>query len=1098
MILNDNGDIFLASFFTILCVSKAYLLFSNRDKTKVLKTPKKVTATPALEKIHVTEEPVVKTQESVVYEDKANPEVCEERNKKGSISNEPIFNFLTISNELENSTPPTVKPNAVKVQTIDSEFLSGKVIFALRLQNDQGDVKDRYYPHFFEGRKRVFEIQMQFTLKKKPRGVIYVGGEVPDQMKLGLVSKSLCKAIMAIINRLSEYAHASLATKTQHKLKQDKEQPHIVFPLFAAATKLVVNKKGEGEIPNLDDLKEVPETPEQKKQRRKQGLNLPDELNVGDTVTFSLNSMYLDFVQWKVVNLGALKPMDLRQFWQQMPLSVVVYDLPQHEEVSRGQDFSLHINRLKRYYLNFKMTNNSYDREPNQPLFHVSGVEEKHSEKKPDVEYTTDSASDDEVPVPKRILKVLKNTSLSKPHKQYISPCTERCIGVFAGTGSNGIEPSFILLKKIEGKSRTLHIPFNKADEILPQVSPLFAEYVTKGELSFCKKLISFRSTSKKMYKIERIRQKIDFVLANLSCIAAYQESVTEETHTPNFDMFSEEYTKRMLQPLFMDKSFHAEQFFMDLLSRHYIPVSEDTEFKNIFSFPVLVAHNDTFFFAQDLVHVTVESIGSSEDVFLLIPFGSRRPETIFLKSECQEIDEAIDIPRNAPRILLGSLSSVVQISTAAKIYHIGFESKEFQKKFLLEHRVVKLGLKRTSSMLNLKQPKLTKRSSFPFLRRQSSKNVLQQEGISRAEQLVGDLKIALDFDFSGSFTSIDSKHSSFGRRILNPRSVSSGLPISSMTLKHFDTDFSKAFSSYALGAKQKSFVSSKDLADVLNLMNLHDNDFFGTNARSQDLLAFSADLLVQAKKAFNQKGNFDSEFENSFFKSCGMLQNISLLKIYQLDPTKRNAFFLNVYHTLMLHCHLLFQPPSSILGWSNFGLNSYLIGGTVLSLFDLEHQILKRPFHKIKIGPKSLRFLQISINVGSHANVAAKLLAPDVADFRILFAINCGTMSCPENIFVFQGKKEDIEKQLDTATKVFFEHGLVLKESSKEIRLPKICQWHLKDIDEDGHLSRVLNRVDKYLSRETKLKIQQIQKGSKSPRIKVRKFNWKPRTQFC
>lgn len=248
----------------------------------------------------------------------------------------PYFPFLTVTNQLQNSKPKYMFPNALREQKFESEFIEGKLLFLIRLKDSQGkDLDDYpYYEEVFKGKKRSLNMEFQLTFKKKPRGDIFLGGELTRNMKLGLVSKNLCKAIFTIINRIASFSHASLGDRLDLSRRAqtptdlgEKEYAHIVFPLNRAVTNLVITKSGTGQEPPI--LGKLPkETPEQTKSRR---AGLPP-LDVGDTITGSLHSMYIDLLRWKAIRIGAIGEISLSTFWDRIPLSIVMYDIPPSKE----------------------------------------------------------------------------------------------------------------------------------------------------------------------------------------------------------------------------------------------------------------------------------------------------------------------------------------------------------------------------------------------------------------------------------------------------------------------------------------------------------------------------------------------------------------------------------------------------------------------------------------------------------------------------------------------------------------------------------------------------------------------------------------------
>jgi hypothetical protein len=77
------------------------------------------------------------------------------------------------------------------------------------------------------------------------------------------------------------------------------------------------------------------------------------------------------------------------------------------------------------------------------------------------------------------------------------------------------------------------------------------------------------------------------------------------------------------------------------------------------------------------------------------------------------------------------------------------------------------------------------------------------------------------------------------------------------------------------------------------------------------------------------------------FSERASLLQAVSLST---LSKPERIAFFLNVFHTLLLHAFVVLGMPSSGMDWRTLKISaSYEIAGDVVSLRDIDEYILGR-----------------------------------------------------------------------------------------------------------------------------------------------------------
>ncbi|MBD5000859.1 hypothetical protein GUF49_04715, partial [Xanthomonas citri pv. citri] len=79
------------------------------------------------------------------------------------------------------------------------------------------------------------------------------------------------------------HVHAGFGLKMSASNQAEQEPPHIAFPLFAAASQLVVTKAGSA-TPPPPLGSPLPESAAEAKARIRRAVNAPGELCKGDTV----------------------------------------------------------------------------------------------------------------------------------------------------------------------------------------------------------------------------------------------------------------------------------------------------------------------------------------------------------------------------------------------------------------------------------------------------------------------------------------------------------------------------------------------------------------------------------------------------------------------------------------------------------------------------------------------------------------------------------------------------------------------------------------------------------------------------------------------
>jgi hypothetical protein len=179
---------------------------------------------------------------------------------------------------------------------IRTELFEGKALLLIRPPGGT-DVDPYYQTRIFQGRKRRFEVQLQGRFLKKPTGMLYIGAEVTERMQLGLVTRGLCRILLAFVRKLNNFMHYSFGDAKGEQL------PHIVFPLWSNVDKLVVTPPGDTPPELGRPLEEDP----QARAKRVKNPTPPSDLSLDATYSLSINSMYIDLPSWKLCNLPMMQ-----------------------------------------------------------------------------------------------------------------------------------------------------------------------------------------------------------------------------------------------------------------------------------------------------------------------------------------------------------------------------------------------------------------------------------------------------------------------------------------------------------------------------------------------------------------------------------------------------------------------------------------------------------------------------------------------------------------------------------------------------------------------------------------------------------------------
>lgn len=246
-------------------------------------------------------------------------------------------------------------------------------------------------------------------------------------------------------------------------------------------------------------------------------------------------------------------------------------------------------------------------------------------------------------------------------------------------------------------------------------------------------------------------------------------------------------------------------------------------------------------------------------------------------------------------------------------------------------------------------------------------------------------------------------------------------------------------------GQQDGSFGEGKDALFRLLEDDPHSALNAGQTAACSPIPAAELSLLVRELilKLFSEHLSADGKSVDykgmsvnpAFERYCELAIQLQRVELLSLSREEKLAFFINIYNALVIHGYLRLGAPTNM--WQRyrfFNYVSYLIGGEVFTLQDIENGILRgnrkgvaqllRPFSKT--DPR----LQVAL--------------PD-AEPLIHFALNCGSKGCPP---IKTYTPQDIDSQLRTAAEAFLENddACIVDSGKKEVRLSQIFKWYKAD----------------------------------------------------
>ena len=208
-----------------------------------------------------------------------------------------------------------VYPNNVAVD-VDTELFTGKMLLMFRtpdIDDHDEQPSDNRIVNFFQGKQRRFEFQWQFKLKEVPKGEVCFCAELGEPIEMGIIQRALTSTALRFVKKMNP--------GFSYYLSDSYDRPsYLSFPVGTSMDRFTATKPGQLNLPELGtDILESKES----MSRRKKGQKI--EWNVDDVYTMSFSSMYLDFIDWKLMNFPGLTPFSVNTVAGIQPIKLTLY-----------------------------------------------------------------------------------------------------------------------------------------------------------------------------------------------------------------------------------------------------------------------------------------------------------------------------------------------------------------------------------------------------------------------------------------------------------------------------------------------------------------------------------------------------------------------------------------------------------------------------------------------------------------------------------------------------------------------------------------------------------------------------------------------------
>lgn len=227
---------------------------------------------------------------------------------------------------LDANTGERIYANTATPTHISTEWFEMDMMVLIRTpdvddpKDNKGQPCNKQWVEYLRGKQRRFEFQYQIKLKKIPKNkAVYFSCELDEPIKMGVIQRAFVGAAMAFMKSTNPTFHYSITGSKERTSDGKYERPHMSFTVEGSLDRLVVSKPGETPPKLGTSIEEDPES----MKRRKKGV--PVDWNLEDTYTMALWSAYVDFLDWRVINLPGIRPFGLSSILGTQPFYLTMY-----------------------------------------------------------------------------------------------------------------------------------------------------------------------------------------------------------------------------------------------------------------------------------------------------------------------------------------------------------------------------------------------------------------------------------------------------------------------------------------------------------------------------------------------------------------------------------------------------------------------------------------------------------------------------------------------------------------------------------------------------------------------------------------------------
>lgn len=927
------------------------------------------------------------------------------------------------------------------------------------------------------------EIQVQGKFKRKPVGEMHCGAETQDKMDLGIITRSLAKAVYNFASTMVSNLHLSFG---DHPSDDNYQLPHLVAPLFPTVDKLIVTPPGETPpplgVPFVEDL-------EYRAKRFKFRKIADANIDLDTVYSFSVNQKNIDFINWNFVGIPMCKPLDMRTFFGDSPIRLASYEIP--EDIASNT--TKHPVDGLNYVFCVKLTSLDADKVVDLELLSDNDASDDE-----DADNVAVSGINTSTEISTELSSASDNNGAKEKltKRNFILSTGKKSIGKVIADGLKKLtnrKPIDDINANANDDNHELDAPLDDSDDLdddEENVDDAEAGHKSFEGKGLFRRLLNL-DKNKNSVEHEGILTKIKNKLTD-STTAVIDVPETSEYVPMDYDM----ETSGELQYCLFSIDLYDSNRTTGRRTGYVIPHYDNPTMPPASSVST-TAYTPRIRFYSELC-----------SVFSMVPIPKQHRNKKFSQTEKrrrQIVETFKHLAVTSPNYVnsnsyvssiepcdknfLNGNSSVVKVINSHEHHsYEGYIALAISRRHWIEQYMsvnkVEVTLSNNSDSKNrkgaLKIPLASILCVRPLLPEDFGihcYSFMQIETFARVYCIMVRSNEQQDqwLDALATFLGPDLVLRTTDRSLHLPRF-----------------------------AEQEDAYSAKPSTWKLERKRIH-------NYRC---IIFDPAYLPRRLRDVHPCKLVESALEKCFLLSShGLIESanhpsdvvtwinfmdeISLLQTVDLSiltDAEKICFLLNLYHLMVLNAMLIFGPPPSFSMWQTFFNNfTYILAYDVVSIAELEYNILRAGMSRRDILTNIYNKIAVPHSQFPH-------LALSHGDFRLNFCINSGSRSLSKMVPIYTA--ELLDRQLDDMTKITLAQEVTIDTRTKTIYLPELCKWFLSDftlkkVPTSTAYHDLLRVITPYLSTNDRKLLNIIKEstiGTNSPTVKFKNFNYKCR----